>query len=315
MKAAEPTRVAPLDWIRAAAVKFAITAFARPPRIALTERTIAQPEVLRVPTRHGPVRCFIHRPHPDAPLAAGRPPVHINIHGGGFIITNPRQDDFFTTYLAAEVGAVVVNIDYSTAPHVRFPVAEQQCFDVLTWVARSGDAMGWDGDRISLGGASAGGKLALSTLQLAHRADGPPVRAAATLVPMVDATIAPRDYTSALPAPQINPRIVRLIRDTYFVDAERRTDPLASPLLDPDITAALPPLLVLSAEHDTLTPQIERFVERVAAEGAAVTHRGFEGCDHGFAAQPATGAAVLRECVELVADHIRTHLTTTPNPT
>ncbi|GAB2669364.1 alpha/beta hydrolase [Saccharopolyspora gloriosae] len=317
MNAATPARIAPLTWLTAATAKFALPALIRPFRIApLSERTIDEPEVVHVPTRHGRVRCFVHRPHPDAPLAQGRPPVHLNIHGGGFIITDPRQDDHLATYLAAEAGAVVVNIDYSTAPQVRFPVAEEQCFDVLRWVADSGDALGWDGERISLGGGSAGGKLTLSTLQLAHRAGAPPVRAAAVVVPLVDATIPPQDYTSALPRPQVGPCIARLVRDTYFVDAERRADPLASPLLDPDLAAALPPLLVISAEHDTLTPQIERFVDRVTAEGAPVTHRGFEGRDHGFAAQRSTGAAVLRECADLIADHLRTHLArTTPNPT
>jgi hypothetical protein len=52
--------------------------------------------------------------------------------------------------------------DYDTAPAVRFPVAGQQAYDAFRWVHENGAVMGWDGDRVSAGGAGAGGKLALN---------------------------------------------------------------------------------------------------------------------------------------------------------
>ena len=88
--------------------------------------------------------------------------------------------------IAGEVGAVVVNVDYSRAPKVRFPHAHEECFDVLRWVAASGADMGWDGGCISISGGSAGGNLALGALEQAHRAGGAPARAAVLVVPAVD---------------------------------------------------------------------------------------------------------------------------------
>lgn len=303
------TRVAPWLWARASFAKYVTALVASPPEITVTARPLGQPEVVRVPTRHGDVRCFVHRPHPAAPLAAGGPPpVHVHMHGGGFILTNPSQDDFLAHYIAAEVGAVVVNVDYSTAPQVRFPVAEEQCADVLSWVARSGDRLGWDGDRVGIGGSSAGAKLALSALQLVHRDGGPAARAAVTLVPPVDVSLSPDELTSPLPDPMINPRMVRILHGTYFVEAASRTDPLASPALDPHLADALPPLLVLTGEYDTLTPSASELVRRLRIEGAEVTHHDLRQVDHDLGTSGPDPDAVLPNVLEPIGEHLRRHL-------
>lgn len=302
------TKIAPWLWTRASLAKLVHRYTARPPAISVTTRQVAEPHVITVPTRHGDVRCHVYRPHPDAPLAAGeQPPVQIHMHGGGFILTNPRQDDFLANYIAAEVGAVVVSVDYSTAPQVRFPVAEEQCADVLSWVARSGHLLGWDGDRVGIGGSSAGAKLAISALQLAHRAGGPTAQAAVAMVPPVDVSLSPDELSSILREPMIGPRMIRIMHGTYFVDAATRTDPLASPALDPHVADALPPLLVLTGEHDTLTPSARAFVQRVRAEGAEVTHHDLAGVDHDLGTSSGS-AAVVAEVLQPIGDHLRTHL-------
>lgn len=309
-----PTRVAPLTWLYAYVGKRLISPRLPQPKRAFTQREVGEPEVVQVWTRHGPVRCLVYRAHPDAPLAAtNRPPAYVNIHGGGFILTNPRQDDYLVNFLAAEVGVTVINVDYSTAPEVRYPVAEEQVYDVLAWVARSGNEMGWDDTRLSIGGGSAGAKLALSALHLAHHAGGPTVRAAITVVPLVDATLPPADYTSDLAKPAIGRGTIRLVQGTYFVDVDRRSEPLASPALDPTLPEALPPLLMLAGGSDTLAPQGRRFVEKLNSLGVAVTYREFEGMDHTFIAVDTTPPAVIDESLQLIKDHLLEHLGPTPD--
>ncbi|WP_091152114.1 alpha/beta hydrolase fold domain-containing protein [Geodermatophilus africanus] len=46
--------------------------------------------------------------------------------------------------------------------------------------------------------------------------------------------------------------------------------------------AALPPLLVVSAERDSLRPQIERFVAKARAKGVQLTYHCASGVDHDF---------------------------------
>ncbi len=302
------TRISPWLWAKTSFAKYASALLAKPPAVSVTTRHVPEPRPVWVPTRHGDVRCLVYRPHPDAPLAAdGHPPVHIHLHGGGFVLTNPRQDDFLATYVAAEVGAVVVSVDYSTAPQVRFPVAEEQSADVLAWVAASGHRMGWDGERIGIGGVSAGAKLALAALQLAHRDGGPAARAAVTLVPPVDVSISADELHSSLPHPMIDARMLRILHGTYFVEQASRRDPLASPALDPHIADALPPLLVMTGEHDTLTTTATELVRRVAVEGADVTHLDLAAVDHdlGISTHPET---IVDTVLEPIGEHLRRHL-------
>lgn len=267
---------------------------------------MVEPTRITVPTRHGPVACWIYRPEPHEGV---RPPVHLMLHGGGFILTNPRQDEHISHYLASEVGAVVVAVDYSTAPAARFPVAEQECYDVLVWVAANGDQQCWDGDRISVGGFSAGGKLVLSTLQLAHREHGPAVRAAFCGFPVLDVAMDPAQLSSSIAKPMIRPAAVAMIQNTYFVDPATRADPLASPALDPDLAAALPPTLFLAAEFDTLTPLVHALAERLTREGAPVTERTFAGRDHAWThSRNDADVPALREAVQLMAEHLRAHV-------
>ncbi len=279
----------------------------RPPKaLRFATRPIAKPEEIMVPTRHGQVRCLVYRPHPDAPLAGGPgpAPVHIQIHGGAFIGRFPEQDNHIADYIASEVGAYVVSIDYDVAPQHRFPVAEEQSFDVARWVHDHGTEWGWDADRMSVGGGSAGGKLAINVVQQAHAAGGPSFRAIIPCFAAADVTRT--DRTSPKSRPVVPPWMQRLVANTYFVDESIRSLPLASPVLDPDLAAAMPPALIMTGALDTLGPEMDALAERLAAEGVEVTHRRFADTDHGFTHFKPVETA--REAITLMGDHLLANL-------
>jgi acetyl esterase len=286
-----------------------VTRIIKAPPVELTQRHVEAPEAVDVPTRHGHVTCYLTRPPADAPLATAgeRPPVHVNIHGGAFIIGAPRQDDHLVRAIAGEVGAIVVNIDYSTAPAARFPRAVEECFDVLKWVAAAGEEMAWDADRISIGGGSSGGTLALGVLELARRHGGPQVQTAAVIAPLVDLTIPPGEYVSPAGKAFVTPALMRTVQWAYFTDHSEVADPLASPTLAD--MRNLPPLLVISAGRDTLRSQIEAYVEKATANGVTVTSQCFEDLDHDF---PISRSVQVRpqqlEMTALICDHLLQHL-------
>jgi acetyl esterase len=256
-----------------------------------------------VPTRHGPVRCLIYRPPADAPTpgADGRPrPVHLQIHGGGFWGRFPFQDDHIATYIASDVGAVVVSVDYDVTPQVRFPVAEEECYDVAAWIYESGAVNGWDSSRISVGGESAGGKLAINVCQLAH-ASGI-FRPCALVAAFAVADVTRTDRTSGKRNAKISQTIQNLVKETYFVDAARRLDPIASPLYDKNLAAALPATLIMTGEYDTLAAEMDGLAEQLAAAGVTVVHRRFAKTDHGFTHHPPAGQA--REAISLFGEHL-----------
>jgi len=307
-----------VNAVQARLMSTVVTRLVKAPPIELTSREVAAPQRILVPTRHGDVRCYVTRAAADAPLAAGAavPPVHVHMHGGAFLVGAPWQHDHLVRGIAGEVGATVVNVDYSTAPRARYPQAHEECYDVLRWVQRSGDAMGWDDARVSISGVSAGGNLALGALELARRGGDPALRAAVLIVPSVDQTIPPEQYTSPLPpsagqdhSPFVSPRMARLVQMNYFADAARRTEPLASPVLNDEGIAALPPLLVVTAEQDSIRPQDERFVAKARSMGVPVTYHCAGGVDHGFPeSSKKQDEVALRELAEVMRVHLTDNL-------
>ncbi|MEV0668979.1 alpha/beta hydrolase [Mycobacterium sp. NPDC050441] len=269
-------------------------------------RQVAPPEIVDVATRHGAVRCHIYSPHPDGPLAksgADGPPVNLHLHGGAFIVRNPRQEEYIAHYIAAEVGAVVILADYATAPQVRYPVAEQQCFDVALWVHSEAGRRGWDAARMSVTGASAGAKLAVNVCQQAYRTGQISLRAAALAFPVIDLSRA--DRTSGKARPRISRRIQRLVIDAYLVDTSRSREPLASPRFDDELAAAMPPTLILTGELDTLGPEGDELAARLSAAGIPTTHHRFPGIDHGFTKSE---AAIAHDATKRIAAHLLQHL-------
>ena len=287
-----------------------VTRVVKAPAVKLTTRAVPAAEAIDVPTRHGQVRCFVTRPAPDAPLIAGgaAPPVTVHMHGGGFIVGNPRQDEHLVHGIAGEVGSVVVNVDYSTSPRARFPRALEECFDVLQWVQRSAGTMGWDGSRIAVSGGSAGANLALGLITLAGRNGGPAIRAGSLIVPAVDLTIEPHQIASPIAKPFVNAGLLEMVDASYFAAGDDKFDPLASPILLGEELGAFPPLLLLAAENDTFLPAINRFADRARSLGVNVSRHTFGGVDHDFYFARTTPEATMTRFMTLIRDHLLTHL-------
>jgi acetyl esterase len=296
------SRIASRAWIAAYVLQRIAPLFWRPRRdLFFASRTVAPPDDVRVPTRHGAVRVLVYWPPGGVPVEDGRArPVHVQIHGGGFYGRFPEQDDHIAAYIAAETGAVVVSVDYDVAPQVQYPVAEEQCYDVAAWVAATAQANGWDAQRISVGGESAGGKLAINVCQLAHATRAFRPRALFAAFAVADVTRS--DRTSAKRMAKIGPWVQRLVSATYFADVARRTEPLASPWFDEHLAAALPPTLILTGEDDTLAPEMDELARRLRNAGVAVTHRSFAATDHGFTHAPPVATA--REAIALIGAHV-----------
>ncbi|CAN5650624.1 alpha/beta hydrolase [soil metagenome] len=235
------------------------------------------PTRISVPTRHGRVRCDVYRPRDDGET----PPVYVHLHGGAFVMRYPRMDDFFARFVAEECRAVVVNVDYDVAPQARYPVAQQQAHDVAAWVAGHGFELGGDGDRVAVGGFSAGGNLAASAALQARDLGSFSPALQVLGVPSLDVAAGLDTKTSPIPSPMITPSLLRLVRSTYFPDEATRADAYASPLLAPDLTG-LAPAVVVTAEYDVLRAEGDAYAARLSDAGVDVVHRVLTGRDHYF---------------------------------
>jgi acetyl esterase len=154
---------------------------------------------------------------------------------------------------------------------------------------------------VSVGGSSAGAKLALSLIIQALEAGRPAPVAASLEYGAADFSLPDATRTSPRKIPVIGPWILRMIRDTYLFGADL-TDPIVSPAKYPGV-GNFPPLLVLTGGFDTLRHDMRAFAEHARAQGAVVTHHEFAGSDHGFTHfEPAETA---RAAITMIGDHLR----------
>lgn len=108
------------------------------------------------------------------------------IHGGGYIIGHPRQDDGHCATTATELGILVVSPRYRLAPEHPYPAALDDCHAAWKWLQAEAARLGIDPARIAIGGQSAGGGLAAALVQRIHDAGGIQPIAQWLFCPMLD---------------------------------------------------------------------------------------------------------------------------------
>ena len=105
-----------------------------------------------------------------------RPALMVYYHGGGWVIGTLDTHDGTCRALAQKSGCAVLSIAYRLAPEYRYPAPAEDCYDALVWAKQNAATLGVDGDRLAVGGDSAGGNLAAAVAIMARDRNGPALR-------------------------------------------------------------------------------------------------------------------------------------------
>ncbi|KQX67775.1 alpha/beta hydrolase [Streptomyces sp. Root1310] len=256
---------------------------------------------LTVPTSVAPAQVTVYEP----PAGTATPaPVHVNFHGGGYVVSMPELDDGLCRWLAAEAGVVVVNVKYVVAPQHPFPAPPTQAFEVVRWVAEHGAEHGWDGGRLTVGGQSAGGGLTAAVARQALEQGGPAIALQVLHYPPLDLATSAKDKKAAVAKPLLRPWMAEIFDTSYVPDPRERAHRFVSPAHASDTAdlTGIAPALVITAEYDLLRDEGVRYAERLDAAGALVGHHDLAGADHGYDTKDDERA---RTTYALIARHLR----------
>ena len=208
--------------------------------------------------------------------------VFIYYHGGGWVIGgNLDEFDTLGRKLAERTGCAVVLVDYRLAPEHRYPIAVEDSYAALEWVAAHLDAIAGAQVPIVVGGDSAGGNLAAIMTQRSRERGGPAIAFQALVYPVTDADLDNASYTAEENQLMLSRDSMVWFWDHYLPDTDRRSETDASPLQAKDF-AGLPPAIVLTAEYDVLRDEGEAYAERLQAAGVDVDRHREPGQMHGF---------------------------------
>lgn len=267
-----------------------------------------------VPGPHGAphfrVRIFTPTGH------EGRLPGLLYLHGGAFVIGLVDFFDDQTTRIAAEVGAVVVSVDYRCAPENPFPAGMEDCCAALRWMVDRSDELGVDPRRIGVAGESAGSNLAAAVALAARDRNGPELIMQYLGTPVLDDRLETPSMKTFVDTPGFNRRGAELMWDCYLGGEELRgsseVSPYAAPARAEDL-AGLPPTYIALAEFDPLRDEGFAYAQRLINAGVPTEVHHFPGAAHGVS-ELNPGAAVSRRMIAGQLDALRRGLHGDRNP-
>jgi acetyl esterase/lipase len=113
-------------------------------------------------------------------------PALLWIHGGGYVLGTPEQEDRQVKSIVAAIGCVAISVDYRLAPETPHPGPVEDCYAALKWVYTHASELGVDTTRIAIGGASAGAGLTASLGLLTRDRGEVPLVFQLLIYPMLD---------------------------------------------------------------------------------------------------------------------------------
>jgi acetyl esterase/lipase len=242
---------------------------------------------------------------PSVPVPGGgaKRPALLQIHGGGWVIGDKREQGLeLLTHMAAQ-GWVGFNANYRLSPAATFPEHLVDCKKALVWIREYAEEYGIDPDFICVTGGSAGGHLAaLMGTTVGDPRFQPGFEDADTSVAAAVPFYGLYDFTSEgafCGDPEIYRRFLEPIVMKAFVAEEPERYVEASPLHH--VHEDVPPFFVIHGDRDTLAPveDARTFVERMrAVSKQPVLFAEMQGAQHAFEVFPSLRTARVIEGVE-----------------
>jgi acetyl esterase len=240
-------------------------------RISERERTIPGPGG----KQEIPVRIYMPKDR-HQPGAA-----FLNFHGGGFIIGDLESEHDRCLVMAAQGGAVSIGVDYRLAPEHPFPAGVEDCYAALEWTVANASELQIDPTKIVIGGGSAGGNLSAAVALMARDRNGPQLRLQMLIYPVLDDRCETPSMTDDND-PYIWTRQNSLdMWDHYIGNGRTDVSAYAAPARAEDLSG-LPPVYMITCEHDPLRDEAILYAMRLMAAGVPVEIHNYPGTVHGF---------------------------------
>ncbi len=237
---------------------------------------LARVEDFCIPARDGaPLAARLYAPTLEAGL-----PLLLYFHGGGFTIGSIATHDTLCRELARLAGCMVVSLGYRLAPQHRFPIASDDAWDALQWLAAHSTTLGADPTRLAVGGDSAGGTLAAVCAILARDA-GLPLALQLLFYPGCAAHQNTPSHTTYARGLVLEAPAIDWFFGHYVRSKSEREDWRFAPLLAPDVDGVAPAWVGL-AECDPLVDEGVDYSDKLRMAGVPVDLEIYRGVTHEF---------------------------------
>lgn len=215
--------------------------------------------------------------------ASGTLPVIVYYHGGGFVIANNSTYDASARLLAKEVGAVVVEVEYSKAPEHKFPASHEDAVAAYKWVTENAAAIGGDPKKIAVAGESAGGNLAVNVAIAARDQKLTKPVYELIIYPMAGTDLDTASYKAA-DSSNVKP-LNKAMMGWFYANLTNGPADMQDPRLDIVGKAdlhGLAPATVITDQIDPLQSEGQALADKLKKAGVDVEAVNYDGVTHEF---------------------------------
>jgi acetyl esterase/lipase len=215
--------------------------------------------------------------------AAGKLPVFVFIHGGGWVLGDYPTHRRLVRDLVVESGYCAVFVNYARTPDAVFPRQIDEIYAATKWVAEHGNDINVDGSNLAVVGNSVGGNMTAVTAIRAKERGGPKIKLHILMWPIVDADFETESYKQFGRDRFLSSALMQWMYGMYIADPAKRRDIHASPLRATlEQLKGLPPALIQVAENDILRDEGEAYGRKLDEAGVEVTTIRYDGMIHDF---------------------------------
>lgn len=207
------------------------------------------------------------------------------IHGAGWVFGSFHTHEKLVRELAARTGCVLVFPEYSRSPEVRYPVAVEQCYDVLCKIPKLLEKMGFqiNPNTLTVAGDSVGGNMTIAMTLMAKNRKGPYIQKQLMYYPVTNACFCTESYLAFAEGYYLYRAGMMWFWNQYTLSASDRNKITASPLrAKTEQLRGLPEAMILNGEADVLRTEGESYARKLRDAGVAVTAMRFQGMIHDF---------------------------------
>lgn len=235
---------------------------------------IANVEIPGLENNKIPLRVYI-------PNESTNLPVIIYFHGGGWVFGGIEESDAVCRRFVNHLGCIIASVGYRLAPEHPFPKPLEDCYAATEWIINNAHLFGGNSENIIVSGESAGGNLAAAVALMARERQGSKLAAQMLLYPVISSTIRDDIYDTCPDQYFLTKDAMKFFWNMYTPLSGQEKNPYASLDCGREFKE-LPPALIIAAEYDPMTFDVDRYAVMLREARVTVVTKTFQKLIHGF---------------------------------
>lgn len=209
--------------------------------------------------------------HNNAPLLLG-------FHGGGFLFGGNAMNDVMWSAVRDRLGMNVASVEYRKSPDYQYQAALDDAYDAAVYLYHHADEFGFDQERISVMGCSAGACLSATLCIYAKQKGGISFEHQILFYPFLDAATNPDEKgEGSLTGP-----IMHIFNELHCTPEEARYAVVSPVYAGVEEITGLPHAIFVTADFDALKHEGFKYAEMLKCAGVKTDVTLSRGMPHGF---------------------------------